>query len=58
MNSPHVEPITDDASYHRLMAECEGLCMLDPELDTDQAARLMAVAIALEAYEKQRWPFP
>ena len=51
-----LEPISDERTYNRLMAECEGLCMQDPELGTEQAARLMVLAIALEAYEKQRWP--
>lgn len=56
VDSHAVEPIVDDETHARLMAECEALCIQDPPLGTEQAARLMVLALAIETYEKVRWP--
>jgi len=53
---PEPEVITTMAQYHGYIAECTALMQTDPETDTPEGRRLLALVDAIEAFERKAWP--
>jgi antitoxin component HigA of HigAB toxin-antitoxin module len=57
MNTPaDPAPIETLDEYHRYIAELDGLMRLDPDPETPEGVRLLALVDAIEVFERKAWP--
>jgi len=53
---PRLPAIQTDEEYRRLLGEAQALCERDPDPMTDDGARLMQLAVAIEVWETDHYP--
>ena len=57
MNTPDdPEPIESLDQYHSYIGELDVLMRRDPEPDTPEGRRLLALVDAIEVFERKAWP--
>lgn len=52
----HVRTLRDETEHQAALAAVEALLRVDPEPDSEQGARLQALALLVEEYENRVWP--